>query len=513
MATDFIDEAEAPDGPVAVTRPPSSHAGTDADGRGWENASVPPSGRSLGVRLLLKTPGATRLTRWAFRSLLDWRRQFRAIRSPLRLRSLQQSQPVSALSWRWYRFRFRFATVRRLRQFAFRVRGPIERSKQTTLSPDQLLLGGWNGLSGYRFAALSGNHLDTSTPLAKSFLRDLLEAYDRDGEASLSDERLQASTYYNRIATAAKLSGHYRGETTPEGLAQVTREYLDRYRGLTVPYRPGRSRPGTLPAVRAIADSDCYQVMDGHHRLAMQTHRGAESLEVCVFPGTTRTYVQQLLLDMSWLDGSRRLYQPVDFPEVQSWTLMRNCRDRLEMMEAYLNRAGLLPASTSTPPTYLDVGSCYGWFVAELGRLGFDARGIEFDPLALELGPLAYGIDASQITIGDAIELLAEPAAGADVVSCFSVLHHFVMGRGTSGPEELIKRLDERTGKVLFLDTGQSHESWFRWTLPEWTPEYTADWIRKHSSFTRVEALGVDRDGVGAFAGKFGRTLFAASRT
>jgi hypothetical protein len=29
--------------------------------------------------------------------------------------------------------------------------------------------------------------------------------------------------------------------------------------------------------------------------------------------------------------------------------------------------------------------------------------------------------------------------------------------------------LAERTRKVLFLDTGQAHESWFRWTLPEWT--------------------------------------------
>jgi hypothetical protein len=50
-----------------------------------------------------------------------------------------------------------------------------------------------------------------------------------------------------------------------------------------------------------------------------------------------------------------------------------------------------------------------------------------------ELGPLVYGIDAAQITAGDCVAVLSDPARTADIVSCFSLLHHFVMGRGTSG--------------------------------------------------------------------------------
>jgi hypothetical protein len=134
------------------------------------------------------------------------------------------------------------------------------------------------------------------------------------------------------------------------------------------------------------------------------------------------------------------------------------------------------------------------------------------DKLALELGPLIYGIAADQVTAGDCTVLLREPARTADVVSCFSVLHHFVMGRGTSSAPDLMALLAKRTRKVLFLDTGQAHESWFRWTLPEWTPEYIESWILQHSDFTRVEAIGVDEDGSGSFRGKFGRTLFACTR-
>jgi SAM-dependent methyltransferase len=272
-----------------------------------------------------------------------------------------------------------------------------------------------------------------------------------------------------------------------------------------VPYRPGRSTPGTHPQVRPIEGSDCFQVLDGHHRLAMAIREGVREAEVLVTSGTAITYAQQLLLDMSWLDGSARLYQPVDFPEVQTWPLMRRCSDRLALMDAYLDDAD--------GRSYLDVGSCYGWFVNEFAKLGFAARGIEADPLALELGQLAYGLDPGQIEIGDCVELLADATRTADVVSCFSLLHHFVMGRGTASPEALIARLDARTREVLFLDTGQAHESWFRFTLPQWTPDHIAGWIRAHSSFTRVEAIGVDGDGAGRFRGKFGRTLFACTRS
>jgi len=454
-----------------------------------------------------------RISRWAFRNLLDARRRWRRALRPLSREALLANPTLSSVAWEWYRFKFRFARVRTLRQIQFLVRDTVG-GKRASVASEKLLLGGWNGLSGYRFAVRSALHLDPSTPLERSFYVELLADYDRDGEASLSDARIQASGYYQRIAAVADITGHYRGQSEPAGLTQVTREYVDRYLGREVPYRPGRSRPGTLPRVRAVAYSDCYQVLDGHHRLAKSIHAGQRDLEVVIAPGSTTTYLQRLLLDMSWLDGSRRLYQPVNYPEVSTWPLMRKCSDRLGFIVDHLRAVGALDSRgrAGGDPGYLDVGSCYGWFVAELGRLGFDARGIEMDPLALELGPLIYGLDRGQIDIGDCVELLRDPARTTDYVSCFSVLHHFVMGRGTASAEELMDLLDARTGKVLFLDTGQSHESWFRITLRDWTPEYAANWIRANSSFTRVEAIGVDQDSGGAYRGKFGRTLFACSR-
>jgi hypothetical protein len=75
-----------------------------------------------------------------------------------------------------------------------------------------------------------------------------------------------------------------------------------------------------------------------------------------------------------------------------------------------------------------------------------------------------------------------------------------------------MSRLDSATRGVLFLDTGEAHESWFKLVLPEWTPLYARHWILENSSFTDVQALGTDRDNVAPFEGKYGRTLFACTR-
>ncbi len=238
--------------------------------------------------------------------------------------------------------------------------------------------------------------------------------------------------------------------------------------------------------------------------------RGASDVKVIVERPTATTPAQRLLHRMSWLDGQERLYQPVPLPEVATWPLMRQCTDRLAFILDFLEVKDDDPESEHR--SYLDVGACYGWFVASLRDRGFTANGIEQDPLAETLAELVFGLEKGVIQIGDAVNILRTTSHRYDVVSCFSVLHHFVLGRGSCSAEELISLLDEVTNDVLFIDTGEGHESWFKLVLPEWTPKYARQWILDHTSFTNVEAIGVDGDGVHPFEGKYGRTLFACTR-
>ncbi len=277
--------------------------------------------------------------------------------------------------------------------------------------------------------------------------------------------------------------------------------------------RAGQSGPSDPVLVAPIRDSDCYQVLDGHHRLALLAHQGAESAAVKVKRVPVTTPLQDLLGQMTWIGGKKELYQPLDAPELQrSWTTVRRCTDRLSMMERRLAAEGIDGPGHS----YLDVACCYGWFVRQLGDRGFAAEGIERDPLAPRLAAGVYGLDPARINVGDAVEFLrAARDAGRrwDVVSCFSLLHHFVLGRASVSAEELAGLLDSVTGRVLFLDTGQEHEAWFARSLRGWDTEHVARFLTTHTSFDRVVDLGPDEDAVAPYADNYGRHLFAGIRS
>jgi hypothetical protein len=75
-----------------------------------------------------------------------------------------------------------------------------------------------------------------------------------------------------------------------------------------------------------------------------------------------------------------------------------------------------------------------------------------------------------------------------------------------------LDRLAAVTRRVLFFDTGEAHEVWTQPHLGEWTPANIASWLTSHPAFDEVVSLGTDSDGVGRFAGNYGRTLFACVR-
>jgi protoporphyrinogen oxidase len=462
------------------------------------------------VRLAKRSPVVLRGLRWGWRSILDTRRHVRRVVRTISPREFLDRPAIQRLERRAYRAAFALSTVGWLRRVQFRLRDYASRDRRRVVPVNQLLVGGWNGLSARRFAEASGYLLDPSTRLTSSAQIDLLRRFDAEGESLYGDEALRATPYVDRVRAAARISGHHRGATTDEEFTQLAREFLDRYRGRPIPYRPGRTSASAMPRVRQIADSNCYEIRDGHHRLAIAAARGETEVEVVVERPHSTTPVQRLLRQMSWLDGEERLYQPVHLPEVATWPVMRRCTDRLSMMLDFLGE--FYSGRADVERSYLDVGACYGWFVSAMCERGYDARGIEQDPLAQQLAGLVYDLAPERLVIGDAVALLKSQDRRADVVSCFSMLHHFVLGRTPHTAESLISLLDHAAGDVLFLDTGERHESWFRYVLPEWSPAYARQWILDHTSFVNVRILGTDRDDVASFAGKYGRTLFACTR-
>ncbi|GAA3678154.1 hypothetical protein GCM10022237_41940 [Nocardioides ginsengisoli] len=368
----------------------------------------------------------------------------------------------------------------------------------------RLLLGGQNGMTGQQFATAMADPLWPSRRVVEGPHAELLRRGPRQ-----TDEQILRSSYGRMARTTVRVTGRYFGATDDAGVVVQARQFLARASGglSSVPTGDLHSPPGQPVLVVPIADSDCYQVLDGHHRIALAAAAGESGMPVRVRRGHVTTPLQDLLGKMSWINGNRELYQPVDSPELEAlWPIVRCCVDRLEAMEGFLRSRGLLHGS------YLDVASCYGWFVGQMETLGMKAEGIERDPLGATLGRLMYAVDPHSIRIGDVVDVLRGTTEQWDVVSCFSLLHHFVLGRGACDEIELAKLLDKATRRVLFFDTGQEHERWFQKSLRGWNPEHIREFLLTHTTFDEILDLGPDRDAVGPYAENYGRHLFVCVR-
>lgn len=374
-----------------------------------------------------------------------------------------------------------------------------------TVRVDRLLMGGEQGYDGTTWSELTENPARCSTGVVDSPHVNLLQQHAVEGQGVLQADLFPRTRYARNAAEVIQHTGSYFGARNTSEVSDRARSFVDWSPTKERDLHPAETSPGQLIRVRPIRYSDCYQVIDGMHRLAHQIALGAADIEVAVATRSTTTPVQNILLAMSWLQGRRELYQPVPFPEVQTWPLVRHCTDRLEMMQA------VIPERTRGG-SYLDVGCSYGWFVSEMAKRGFTTGGVELDPRAPRLGQLAYGLECSRVQVGEAVEFLRGRALDFDVVSCFSLLHHFVMGRGPCGAEEFIRLLDETSRHILFLDTGESHETWLADQLPDWNARFVEAWLRKHTKFSEIRALGRDKDSSGRYRGNYGRMLFACIR-
>jgi hypothetical protein len=165
------------------------------------------------------------------------------------------------------------------------------------------------------------------------------------------------------------------------------------------------------------------------------------------------------------------------------------------------------PASS----TYLDVASSYGWFVSEMAKAGFHAKGVERDPTAITVGRVIYGLQADQVHRSDAITFLRAQQQQYDVTSCLSLTHHFILNRLSASAEELLHLMDSVTRHVMFFDMGQSHE-FSGAKLSGWDTDYIHNWLQTNTTFRRIVRLGVDEDAVSPNRNSFGRMLFACLR-
>lgn len=392
------------------------------------------------------------------------------------------------------------------------ARSIVRSMKRRAVPLNKILLGGELALRAAQYARHTGDLLRPSTPITEGPHVKLLQQYKELGEGLFEPGVFESTDYYANAAEAIGVAGHYFGATAPGDILPVARDFVtgSKKRGSADAPSTEFSGPTQDVTVAPIPFSDCYEVIDGNHRLASAYVAGQRDYRVRIVGKPCPTPLQQLLLDVSWNPGKTDIYQPISSPELgDQWQRPRKCTDRFKKMQDFLQRAEKAQGANKT---YLDVACNYGWFVQQMQTLGFEASGAEIDWAAIEIGKLVYGLRPDQVTKSEASAFLDSQSEKYSVVSCFSLIHHFALGKNRISASDLLQKLDRVTGKVLFFDTGQSHEAWFSESLSEWTPEYIENWVLENSSFTKVVQLGVDEDAVPPFEDNYSRTLFACVR-
>src|SRR5438067_4363952 len=281
---------------------------------------------------------------------------------------------------------------------------------------DRVLCGGENGLSARQYAQHTGNFLRPSTPFARSPHVQFLEQYKQMGDEIFRPEVFRQTAYFANAVQCINVVGQYFDCTHEDQVERIARGFVNRFNGQEVSADQARrapefSSPASMVRVRPIEFSDCYEVKDGNHRLAIASVRGKQTYPVLVTFPAVRTPLQQLVLDYAWcaMRGEElELYQPVTSPELGArWSLIRRCSDRFEMIERFLQEhRELLPER----PTSLDIACSYGWFVRAFGELGFDAQGVEIDWAANEIARRVYGLRPEQVTSSEAARFLQRQA-------------------------------------------------------------------------------------------------------
>jgi SAM-dependent methyltransferase len=353
---------------------------------------------------------------------------------------------------------------------------------------------GWDAV---QWAELRGDLPGASTLLQESHLVGLLEAYRTQGRAVLLPDNLERTAYYRCEEQYIRyvrdvLEPFSRTDFVDEADAFVT--LYERIRSgdpspVRFPSAASHSDAGSDPVVRATLTPGTFEIVDGHHRLAIAWVLGERSKPAVVLPPEP-TAVQALVVRStrarSRNNGQRLLYQPIDGPEFDaSWSLATRSHLYLEYIVGFLARHGLSLAGRSV----LDLGCRYGWYVDMLARHGADVRGVDWDGAGLMVGRITYRLPSTRLMQSDLPAFLSDCTEPVDVTLLLDALDDFAITSDWRGLPALLTRVDAITRSVLFLGVAAPSVRSFRGAQHPPEPATIVDLVRKHTAFTHVVPL------------------------
>lgn len=356
-----------------------------------------------------------------------------------------------------------------------------------------------NGWDAGRWAEVLGDPRLASVRLQESPHVDFLKQYRALGDKLFEWKHLEPTAYYRAAVQSILYEDGYFGHRTREGIRLQAKVFAALYERMAkddpsevvFPEREAHSPAGSPPVVQGTLTPGTCEIVDGHHRLAAAWVLGMRRLPAIVLPPRP-TALQRLVMlagpGRSSGPTPRRLCQPIESAEFdESWEVAGRCPERLEAMLAFLACRGLALRGLSV----LDAGCRYGWFVHELASQGCEALGIDWDPAALKVGKIVYGLREEQVRRCGPLEFLNGCERRFDVVLLLNGWQGFRRGAEVGSAEALVGTAARVTGTVLFVDVS---EAWAEAVGEEEGPAggetLMMEWLKRNTSFDEVLPVG-----------------------
>ncbi|MFE1287095.1 hypothetical protein [Streptomyces sp. NPDC058751] len=184
------------------------------------------------------------------------------------------------------------------------------------------------------------------------------------------------------------------------------------------------------------------------------------------------------------------VYQPVPGVPVRKAKRSVGTGSRWTAMAPVVERLGVGSA--------LDVGANVGYFPIKLAERGIPAVALEADPKCVRTAMTAVRRNRlDNVAVMD-LELSPETVVLLPATDCtllLSVWHHMVRELGLEVATDLLRGLWDRTGKVMFFDSGED-EMPESFGLPRMVPTpdvWLTEYLLKSCPGSRVEHLGRHR--------------------
>lgn len=357
-----------------------------------------------------------------------WLRQ--KLRTASRL-SRGEITPATVIKNKWYKFK-RFLILNEIEEI------PLNR----------LLIGRQCGIPLEQWVKNTGDHSRISTLLQDSPYVALLSEIDSDPTLLQDKARLLETPYYRMAEIGRQYTGNFMGKSDQDAILDWMREFYAFYTAARTETEfhsdifqdEGHSAATDPVQVFKIRDSDCYEIIDGHHRCAIAFQCGRITIPAEI-AGSDSTYLQRLIFRARG-DKKTILDQPIEAPEVEKWPVTADCRAILALKCRFLRERSMLLAGT----TYLDIPCGFGYSLKTFKQEGLHVFGVDPDETVLQITKIVHGIAPDECCLQEISDFLAHTENTFEIVSCNLPLE-------LSQPEStgILAGLDKITEKVLFL--------------------------------------------------------------